>query len=61
MSTGMITSKSKLMLINQVVFSGKIGYALENSFSKSFFIHDNKLIGRFVAIFIQWLNFCIFE
>ena len=43
----MITSKFKLMLINQVVFSGKIEYALEKYFfSKNLLIQDNKLIGR---------------
>ena len=46
MSKEMITSKTKLMLINQAVFSGKIGYALEISSSKSLLIQDNKLIGR---------------
>ena len=63
MSTGMITSKSKLMLINQVVFSGKIRYALENYFFKKFTYTRQQtnwtvFIGfSFVAIFKQWQNF----
>ena len=59
MSTEMITSKSKLMLIDQVVFSGKTGYALENLFFKNFTYtrqqtNWTEVIGfSFVAIFIQ--------
>ena len=59
MSTEMITSKSKLMLINQVVFSGKIGYALENKFFKKLTYTRQQtnwtvVIGfSFIAIFIQ--------
>ena len=36
MSTVMIASKAKVILINQAVYSGKIGYALENKFFKKF-------------------------
>ena len=60
MSTGNITSKTKLVLINQAVLSGKIGYALENYFLKKFTYTRQQtnwtvVIGfSFVAICTQW-------